>query len=155
MDFNKEVQIYEEMIPSQKMLYMRRVGAYGMENYQLMNNFKNWVFAQGYMSDEAVILGIAKDDASIVPPEECRYYVCLLTEAESNDSRVLAGDFAGGRYFILEMPHTADGVQYCWNNGFILAQEKGYTIDFTRPPVERYAKKKVDRNLCEFLIPVL
>ena len=67
-----------ETLAAQNMVYARRCGAYGAGNYALMAQVKEWAFLKGLMDDDAVILGIARDDMTKVAPENCRYDVCLL-----------------------------------------------------------------------------
>lgn len=62
------------------MIYAERVGAYGAENYLLMENFKNWLVLKELITDESIILGIAMDDVSTTPPDRCRYRVIYLAD---------------------------------------------------------------------------
>ncbi len=68
-----------EQLPVQPIVYMRRTGAYGPENYSLMAALKEWANKKGLLKD-STIYGIAYDSAS-TPPEKCRYDVCLATAA--------------------------------------------------------------------------
>lgn len=47
---------------AQPVLYMRRTGAYGLENYALMRRFKDWLWANGLFTEEAVLLAVPLDD---------------------------------------------------------------------------------------------
>ena len=47
-------KISKESMPSHKIVYMRRVGQYGIENQQLMERFKTWVKEKHLFDDNAV-----------------------------------------------------------------------------------------------------
>lgn len=146
--------IYEELIEAQPMVFARRVGAYGPENGALMEKFKKWALDNGYMTDDAVILGIARDDVNTTPPDACRYDVCLLGEYDVNEKWIEQGDIDSGKYVVMEMPHTAEAVTLAWQEAIPYLIEMGYQLDFTRPIIERYRKSLVDKRRCEMLLPI-
>ena len=39
----EKFNLHTEIIPRLKVIYMRRVGEYGVENYKLMEKFKLWL----------------------------------------------------------------------------------------------------------------
>lgn len=78
-------KVTEELVKQQAMVYARRIGAYGAENVMLMEKFKLWANNHGYMTDEAVLLGIAQDDVNIVSPQQCRYDVVLLGNYDADE----------------------------------------------------------------------
>ena len=47
--------------------YMRRVGKYGSENKQLMENFKAYLKENNLLKNDSTILGIAMDDPIQTP----------------------------------------------------------------------------------------
>jgi len=107
MDFNIE------QLPIQSTVYMRRTGAYGSENYKLMTAMKEWANRNGLLED-SVIYGIAYDNEN-TPPEQCRYDVCLLTEADCPvDESVQRGEIPGGKFSGFTIPHSAEAVTGFW-----------------------------------------
>lgn len=76
MPFYLNVQ-KETMQPS-KVLFMRRVGAYGPENRRLMNRMKEWIKSRGLWEQETTLLGIPRDNPFQIKEEECRYDVCMI-----------------------------------------------------------------------------
>ena len=144
-----------ETLAAQNMVYARRCGAYGAGNYALMAQVKEWAFLKGLMDDDAVILGIARDDMTKVAPENCRYDVCLLGAVDQTPNWLHQVFFDGGNYAVIEIPHTAEAVALVWQEGIGTAVERGYKVDDKRPTIERYMKAKVDQGLCEFLIPIM
>jgi len=49
------MKYYIEEIADCKVVYMRRIGQYGKENYALMSKMKAWADTNGLLSEEAVI----------------------------------------------------------------------------------------------------
>ena len=66
------MQIQIENIHPSPIVYMRRIGEYGEQNYKLMQNMKQWIQAHNLWNEEGVIYGIAQDNAAFTPPEQCR-----------------------------------------------------------------------------------
>lgn len=64
-----------EQLADQQVIFMRRVGAYGPENFKLMNALKQWADKKGLLRN-SVIYGVAQDNLD-TPPEKCRYDVRL------------------------------------------------------------------------------
>lgn len=154
MDFEKNVKLQIEDMQEQEILYARRTGSYGIENHKLMETFKSWVREHGLFTDEAIILGIALDDPTMTEPEKCRYDVCLIGTLKENNSWVSERKLLGGKYAVIEMPHTVEMLGLAWQKGFTYVMQQGLVLDSSRPVIERYAKNKVDRGLCEFCIPI-
>ncbi len=95
-------------------------------------------------------------DVTTISAESCRYDVCMIVEDSFQcDSRdVAVKTVSGGKYATLLIPHTAQAVQSAW--GMVPALcEKGYALDFSRPILERYAKRLVDQHFCELCVPVM
>ena len=110
----------------QSTVYMRRTGAYGSENYQLMAAMKEWA-KRNELLEDSIIYGIAYDNEN-TPPEQCRYDVCLLTEADCPvDELVQRGELPGGKYAVFTIPHTAEAVQGFWSSVIQVLQEKAYS----------------------------
>ncbi len=143
-----------EQLPVQPIVYMRRTGAYGPENYSLMAALKEWANKKGLLKD-STIYGIAYDDAS-TSPEKCRYDVCLVATANTPaDEAVQRGQINGGRYAVFTVPHTAEAVQEFWASIIQTLQDKNLPFDTTRPVLERYQHHMVQDGKCEFCIPLL
>jgi DNA gyrase inhibitor len=70
-----------EEINGDEVIYMRRTGQYGEENYELMCKMKAWSNERGLLTDDAVLFGIALDNPQFTKPSECRYDVCLLASS--------------------------------------------------------------------------
>lgn len=93
----------------------------------------------------------------MTPPEECRYDTCLITKTdfEPDDRSVLKRKLDRGIYAVLKIPHTAEAVAKAWSDGFSkVAAKKGFSLDPTRPIIERYKKALVDKGFCEICVPV-
>ena len=155
MPFYLSVQ-KETMKPS-AFLFMRRVGAYGPENRKLMDRMKGWIKNHGLWNEQTVILGIPRDNPSLVKAEECRYDVCMIWEKESvpYGDGVAVGQFSGGLYAVFLLEHTAESVQTGWSEYRSVLSALGYTPDEAKPALERYQNKLVDRHLCELCVPIL
>ena len=155
MPFYLSVQ-KETMKPS-AFLFMRRVGAYGPENRKLMDRMKGWIKNHGLWNEQTVILGIPRDNPSLVKAEECRYDVCMIWEKEPapHGDGVALGQFSGGLYAVFLLEHTAEAVQAGWSEYRSALSALGYTPDEAKPAMERYQNQLVDRHLCELCVPIL
>ena len=147
-------KVTEELVKQQAMVYARRIGAYGAENVMLMEKFKLWANNHGYMTDEAVLLGIAQDDVNIVSPQQCRYDVVLLGNYDADEEWIASDIFPGGKYIVMEVPHTSEAVSLVWKEGIAFLSQQ-YRLDFSKPIIERYQKKLVVHHWCEMLFPVI
>jgi DNA gyrase inhibitor GyrI len=152
---DEAMDISVERFEPTPILYMRRVGEYGRENYALMSRFKEKI--QGIKTKQRTIYGIAWDNPQMTPPEACRYDVALgITSDEMppelND--LSFGKIPGGHYMVLLYPHFANDVQMAMNSFPTILQARGFTMDNTRPIIERYRQILVDNDLCELCIPI-
>lgn len=148
-------ETYLEEMKSSLVVYMRRVGAYGIENNKLMERFKDWVKKNSLFNDEAVILGIALDDIRTVKTEDCRYDVCLVVKDDfKNDEETELRRIEGGKYLVMRIPHTKESVSNAWSMGIPKLINEGYNFDFSRLVIERYPKRLVDAGFCEICIPL-
>lgn len=147
----------EEKIKTSHVLYMRRIGAYGRDNYILMNNFKDWLKANNLFCDDTVILAVPLDDPNITDPQKCRYDVCMIDVAarKIETDEVKSRQIDGGKYVIFLIAHTPEAVQRAWIECFGELRKHGYSYDASRPVMERYAKKLVDNHYCELCVPIL
>lgn len=146
----------ETMEPS-AVLLMRRVRAYGPENRQLMNRMKGWISSHGLWEQKTTLLGIPWDNPSMTRAEACRYDVCMLWDKETipETDEVIPGQFSGGMYAVFLLEHTAEAVQAAWSGYSAALPVLGFTVDASRPVMERYRKELVDRHLCELCVPIL
>ena len=152
------MKYYIEEIADCKVVYMRRIGQYGKENYALMSKMKAWADTNGLLSEEAVIHGIAIDNPQLTKPTECRYDVCLLTlniESIESDGQISVRNLNGGRYAVFTIEHTADAVANFWQSFSSEVYSCGVTMDISRPIMERYSVKMVANGLCEMCVPVM
>lgn len=146
----------QETIPSSKVIYMRRTGKYGIENYKLMDTFKKWIKENNLYNEDSVIYAIPMDNPEIVEPFRCRYDVCIAQPSNQNFSldQIMCRELEGGNYLIFLIPHTAQAVQVAWNMCFSELKKLGYSLDKDRPIMERYKKTLVDKHCCELCVPV-
>ena len=143
-----------EQFPEQPVLYMRRIGAYGVENYELMAKMKKWADMRGLFKG-SIIYGIARDNPANTPPEQCRYDVCLVASVDfPADESVQRSEIPGGKYAVFTIPHTAEAVQEFWAYGIQKLQEAGLQLDMSKPILERYQYSVVEVGKCEFCVPI-
>jgi len=137
-----------------RIAYMRRVGPYGPENYQIMQKLKQWATKKDIFSG-CTIYGIAQDGPNI-PPEKCRYDVCLVIDDEKVlDSEVIDGYLPIGKYAVFTIIHTAEAVQYFWQEVTKIVKENNLHCDLSKPILERYQESLVRDGKCEFCIPLI
>ncbi len=146
-----------ETISQCSIAYIRQIGAYGENNIQTMEQLKCWAKANNLMNSKAVIFGIAHDDPQKIPPENCRYDVCILLADERfrAGSDIQYGKIAGGKYAVFTVKHTAEAVEQAWMEIFSALSERSCIVDTTRPILERYAAEKVEQHLCEICVPII
>ena len=145
-----------ELIPTQRIAYLRHTGAYGPENRITMECLKQWAREKGLFHGSANIYAIAWDNPMTTVPEKCRYDVCIkLDDNFAIDGNVSEGTFQQGWYAVFTIAHTADAIQQAWQFIFKKAQEAGYRIDETRVVVERYRQELVDNHFCELCVPII
>lgn len=151
------ISTMQENIPSSKVIYMRRTGKYGSENYKLMDTFKKWIQENNLYDQDTVIYAIPMDNPEIVDPCQCRYDVCIKQPPNQKfaPSQIKCRKMDGGKYLAFLIPHTAEAVQTAWKMCFFELEELGYLMDKSRPVMERYKKTIVDRHCCELCIPIL
>ena len=137
--------------------YMRRTGAYGIECKAVMEQLKSWANQTNNLNDDFIILGIALDNPEVTAPESCRYDACLVvsnnfhTDADNVHTRKLNG----GKYCVFTVVHTTEAIQQAWSTMFTEISTLKYTLDFSRPIIERYAMKMISKHLCELCVPIL
>lgn len=155
MSFYLNVQ--KEIMEPADILFMRRVGAYGPENRQLMDRMKGWISSHDLWSRQTTLLGIPWDNPSLVKAKACRYDICMIWNEEMlpRTDEVVPGWFGGGVYAVFLLEHTPEAVQAAWGRYSAALLALGYALDDSRPVMERYQKELVDRHLCELCVPIL
>ena len=128
--------------------YMRRIGAYGPENRQLMEKLKAFLAQHDLL--KSTILGIPLDDPTITPAEKLRYDVGLIVPANATIP-LPTRSIDDGTYAVFEVQHTQQGVSSFWQN----IGQLTLSIDNTKPIIERYSSHKIVEHLCEFCIPII
>jgi DNA gyrase inhibitor GyrI len=146
-----------ETLPSYTIAYIRHTGPYGVSNAQTMGALKNWAKSNHLFDDDAIILGIARDDPAFTQPESCRYDACMVITGDVPiyDETVQPGSIAGGKYSVFTIPHTPEAMQKAWTDIFPELHRLGYHLDNTRSIIERYATRLVNAHLCEICAPVI
>ena len=152
---NFYISMTEENMEPFTVVYMRRTGGYGEENAALMRRFKDWARENGL--EDAAILAVALDDPLRTKDAKCRYDVCMRCpeDGRADLSQVRVRAFAGGKYAVFLIPHTAEAVGAAWRECFLALADGGFALDAGRPVVERYPRALVDRRLCEICVPIL
>ncbi|MCI8677109.1 MAG: DNA gyrase inhibitory protein [Lawsonibacter sp.] len=128
--------------------YMRRIGAYGPENRQLMEKLKAFLAQHDLL--KSTILGIPLDDPTITPAEKLRYDIGLIVPANATIP-LPTRSIDDGTYAVFEVQHTQQGVSSFWQN----IGQLTLSIDNTKPIIERYSSQKIVEHLCEFCIPII
>ncbi|HCD08998.1 MAG TPA: DNA gyrase inhibitor [Thermoanaerobacter sp.] len=149
------MKTHVENIPAYPIAYMRRVGAYGQQNFILMQAMKEWVQNQNFGNSSTTIYAIAQDNPAIVPQKKCRYDVCYVTEQVFDDDAIHQGSLPSGTYLVCQIPHTTHDVQCFWESleDILVSEEKQF--DESRPILERYQFSLVENGYCEFCLPIL
>ena len=146
-----------EKIPPYRIAFIRRVGAYGVENIATMENLKSWAKSNGLLDKHSVLLSIAHDNPQFTKPENCRYDTCVVLsddfEVNSNEN-ISEGNISGGEYAVFQIEHTAEGLQKVWTTIFAELQSQNLRLDDKRPIIERYLAELVENHLCELCVPI-
>ena len=151
------ISITQEGIPPSKIVYMRRTGKYGSENYKLMDTFKKWLKENSLYDEDTVIYAIPMDNPEVVDSCKCRYDVCIDHPKNQKfaPDQIKCRELENGKYLIFLIPHTAAAVQTAWEMCFVELEKLGYLLDKNRPIMERYRKTLVDRHYCKLCVPIL
>ncbi|WP_185953290.1 AraC family transcriptional regulator [Enterococcus casseliflavus] len=143
-------------LPEAKLIFMRRTGAYGPENQQLIETLKAWLKEKDLFNETTIILGIAQDNPETTVPENCRYDVGIVVNEfkKFDDPRILQTVIQAGKYALFIVDHTAQVVTDFWRKLANELNESNITLDISRPIIERYQYKMVMNHLCEFCVPI-
>lgn len=145
-----------DIIPSQRIFYLRRIGGYGKANKELMTTFKERVKAENLFDEETIIYGIAWSEPN-TPKEKCIYDVCVVVSVEQNNIEGMEETILkNGKYAIFKVNHTDEAVQEFWMALMKPDFQKKHsiTIDFKRPILEKYAVNQIEAGYCEFCVPI-
>ena len=88
-----------EKIRNQSFYYLRRVGAFGAENYQLMAKLKEIVENQNIMDSQTVIYGIPQVKETI---DKAIYDVGFITNKQVESEELQQGELLAGDYASLK-----------------------------------------------------
>lgn len=145
-----------EIMPEYNIVYIRRIGAYGQENIEVMERLKAFSKNKGLLNDESIILGIAQDNPELLQGDSCRYDACLVisNDININNEYVHSGKLSGGKYAIFTINHTEEDIKRAWNEMFSILASKGYSIDNSKTIIERYVGKIVKNHKCEICVPI-
>ncbi len=102
-----------EKMPTYRIAYLRKIGPYGINNIQTMEELKKWAKFNHLFNDESIILAIAQDNPETTKPENCRYDTCIVVSNDYSvtDGYVREGNIVGGKYAIFKINHTSEAVQ--------------------------------------------
>ncbi|XQY90039.1 AraC family transcriptional regulator [Metabacillus sp. HB246100] len=147
------MDIQVEFIPNYRIAYMRRVGRYGPENYEVIEKIKNWARDRNLLHS-SFILAVPQDNPLTTPSENCRFDGCLvLSEDTLIDESVYEGEISGGPYLIFKVKHTAKDLEKTYVELFPYLKEQGYVLD-SKPIFERYVGEAEDESFCEICVPI-
>ncbi|MBZ9626353.1 GyrI-like domain-containing protein [Clostridium sp. FP2] len=146
-----------EMISSYKIAYIRRIGPYGSENVQIMEQLKSWAREKNLFNENSIILGIAQDNPQFTEPKDCRYDTCLVVsdEFKVEYKYINFGKIIGGKHCVFKISHTVDAMQKAWMEIFSELSKRNYEFDDKRPILERYAMQMINKHYCEICVPIL
>lgn len=119
-----------EKLDIKTIAYMRRIGAYGSENFKLMEQLKDWA-RKNHLMDNSVIVGIAHDGPN-TPPEECRYAVGIIITTSMDlvgESKIQLGAILPGDYAVFTIPHMSEAISLFWSSVFSYREENNLFFD--------------------------
>ncbi|WP_017415860.1 AraC family transcriptional regulator [Clostridium tunisiense] len=146
-----------EMIPAYKIAYIRKIGPYGSENVEIMEQLKRWAREKNLFNESSIILGIAQDNPQFTEPKDCRYDTCLVVsdEFKVDNKYINFGKTIAGKYCVFKISHTMDAMQKAWMEIFSELLKRNYEFDDKRPIFERYAVQMRNKHYCEICVPIL
>ncbi len=103
--------------------------------------------------------GVAVDDPTKTPPEECRYDACVELPPGLTLRELEQASVAGGRYVVTCFRGTAAQVGASWTAFVQRAIASGHLRDESRPLVERYPRgalydHRTGAFACELCMPL-
>ena len=133
--------------------YRRAIGEYGIKNYKFMESFKRYLEENYLMNDRVTILGIALDNPEVIPADELRYDVGIISNNLDKVINLSTRNIDDGEYAIFEVSHTESAIKKFWKSIYDL--DNRISIDYNKLIIERYKIEKIKNNLCEFCVPIL
>ncbi|WP_145330359.1 GyrI-like domain-containing protein [Paenibacillus xylanexedens] len=151
--------LYLEQLRPFRMAFVRHTGPYGPSNMQTMEKLKQWAKQKELLKEDAILYGIPQDDPRVTMPEHCRYDACIVISDDFHFEQepgldISLGKSPGGNYLTITIPHTTEGIQRAWNEMISQLHLYGYSMNNTKPVIERYRLSLLNQHLCEFCIPV-
>lgn len=145
----------EQILPC-RIAYIRRTGAYGLENKYIMEQFKHWADSKALLNETSVLLALVHDSVQTTPPAHCRFDACLMLQKDCSivDDCVQLGSLSGGLFAVFTLAHTGEALSNAWASLFSTLQNNGLTLDETRPIMERYRGQLLAQHLCELCVPI-
>ena len=146
--------IHVEEIPDYRVAVVRRIGPYGPDNKQAMEQLKHWAQEKNLLTESAILFGIAQDNPQTTSPEHCRYDACfVISETAQLEPPIYEGVIPGGKYLVYRLQHTAEEVQKAWATIIPYLQSNGVQID-DKPMLERYTGELISKEMCELCVPI-
>jgi AraC family transcriptional regulator len=158
LDMNATVKT----LPDYHLAYLRHVGPYGAAGGipALWQEFARWAKAHDLWNDDALLVGVARDNPMITDPERLRYDAGIVVpEGFVPSGRVNVTHLPGGKCAILTFRGAAREIERGWQDFFgSWLPGSGYQPD-DRPCFELYrTTETVDPATgvftCELGIPV-
>jgi len=146
-----------EEIEEKNFLYMRRVGEYGEENYELMSKMQKWIIENNLWNKDMVIYVIAKDDAETTPIHECRCDIGIIVDNISvlNNDEVHVTASPSGKYAIFEIKNEVASICKFWHEYSDVLAKNDATQDKNRRIIQRYTLKNTQNGILEYCVPIL
>ena len=144
-----------EFMDEQRIAYIRRVGAYGAENYDLMEELKVWIGENELWSEDTTIYGIARDNPELIGVENCRYDVGVVVGDDYRNDEIDFEYIDEGKYVTFIVEHTEEAVANFWSSSGESLSELNYIFDESRLILERYKNSLIQKGYCEFCVPIL
>ncbi|GGA75189.1 hypothetical protein GCM10008025_18570 [Ornithinibacillus halotolerans] len=105
-----------ETLPNYRIAYMRRVGPYGPDNFEVMERLKRWAKEKDLL-ESAILFAIPQDNPETTLPENCRFDASIvISENFQVDDAILEGEITGGEYLIFDVKHTAEDIRQAYSN---------------------------------------
>jgi DNA gyrase inhibitor GyrI len=119
-----------------------------------MEKLKEWARSNRLFDKNAVIYGIAQDNAEITKPENCRYDACIVIPQNFViDNQVNECEFSGGKYAVFKVIHTSEEIQKAYMEIFPTLSKEGLKFA-NKPIIERYTVEMVENHQCEICVPI-
>jgi DNA gyrase inhibitor GyrI len=143
-----------EFFLNYRLVYIRKIGKYGIENKGIMKKIKKWAKKHQLYNEDTIIFSIMHDNPETTPPEKCRYDACIIIHKDFKiDNNVEECEFIGGKFIVFKIIHTTEEIQKAYMEIFPKIVKEGFKIA-DKPVIERYSVKMVENGFCEICIPI-